>query len=156
MFNTKTKENIMALSYKLVKNNNEASPYFNKYRAQAVIVGEMDIKAISDLIQRNCTVKKSDCMAVLTELIEVMKDALGEGKKVTLDGLGSFKVGIKGNYADSEAEYSTAVNVKGFRVNFTPAYNVVKTGSYVDEEGVTHVKKAAVADLTKDIKLRQY
>ena len=146
----------MALSYKLVKNNNEASPYKNKYRAQAVIVGEMDIKAIADLIQRNCTVKKSDCVAVLTELIEVMKDALGEGKKVTLDGLGSFKPTIHGTYADTEAEYSTAINVKSIGVNFQPAYNVIKTGTYVDDEGVTHVKKAHVADLTKDIKLRQY
>ena len=146
----------MALSYRLVKNKNATSPHYNKYFAKAVITGEIGTKGVADLIQRNCTVKRSDVVAVLTELADVLKDSMSEGKKVTLDGLGSFKPSIKGKYATTEEEFSANRHISGFRVNFTPEYNLVKTGTWVDDDGVEHVKKTAVADLTKDIKVREY
>jgi hypothetical protein len=33
-----------------------------------------DLSALAERIQRNCTAKKSDVLAVLTELVEVMQD----------------------------------------------------------------------------------
>ena len=144
------------ISYKLVKNTNEASPYFEKFYAKAVHTETTDLNAMADRIQRNCSLKKSDVLGVLTELVEVLKDELQASHVVRINGLGMFKVGLRSTYADSEAEFNAATNVTGYRVNFRPEYNIVKTGQYVDEEGVTRVKRAAVADLTKDIKLKQY
>ena len=41
-------------------------------------------------LQRNCTVKKADILAVLDELVETMRDQLQDSKRVKLDGFGSF------------------------------------------------------------------
>ena len=146
----------MALSFKLFRNRNSSSAYYNKYFAKAVITGELNTMAVAEIIQRNCTVKRSDVVAVVLELIEVLKDALADGKKVRFEGLGSFKPSISGVHADTAEEFSISKHIKGFRVNFTPEYKIVKTGTYIDEEGVEHVKRSAVFDLTKDIQVRQY
>lgn len=145
----------MAVKYRLMKNNNKQSAYFNQFYAKAAITDEVNLNTLSERIQRNCSMKKSDVLAVLTELVEVMKDELQSSHSVRIDGLGMFKIGIKGSYAKTVEEFNPATNIHGYRVNFRPSFTTIKTGTYFDEaKGVTKVKKAAVAELTKDITVK--
>ena len=75
---------------------------------------------LAAIMQRNCTLKKADIVAVISELIETMADQLQDSKRVKLNGFGSFKIGIRGEGADSAADFSISKNIKGLHVLFQP------------------------------------
>jgi len=107
--------------YKLIQNKNEEMPKaFNKWYARPVVTETIDLDYIAERIQRNSTAKKSDAKAVLTEMVEVITDALQCSQRVKIDGFGAFKVGISSRGADSEEDYSTAEHVRGMRIIFQP------------------------------------
>ena len=107
--------------YKLVQNNNEKmTEAYQKWYAKAVAIGTKNLDDISEIIQRNCTVKKSDVKAVLTELPEVLKDMLQDSYRVKIDGLGAFKIGISSKGADSVKGFSVSENVTGMHILFLP------------------------------------
>jgi predicted histone-like DNA-binding protein len=114
----------MAVLYRLQKNNNPKSTSYGNVYAKAVITDTADLQVLADRIQRNCTAKRSDVLAVLTELVEVMQDELQSGHKVKLDGFGSFKIGIRGTSAESVEKFKVLENVKGLRVNFQPEVHI--------------------------------
>ena len=91
-----------------------------KWYARAVPTACIGTRQLAEIIQRNCTVKKSDVMAVLEELVEVMKDQMQDSKRVKLDGFGSFKIGIESKGAQTAAKYSVAEHVTGLHVVFMP------------------------------------
>ena len=107
---------IMGLFYRIRRDNRIDSDHL--YYGVAVQTGMVNTNQLADIIQRNCSMKKSDVMAVLTELVEVMTDQLQSSKTVKLDGLGSFKLGIRSYGADTEEKYSVAKHVAGLRVKF--------------------------------------
>ena len=118
----------MAVLYRLSQNNNEESKVYGKWFAQAVMTGTVDTDELATIMQRNCTVKKSDILAVITELIETMQDQLQNSKRIKLNGFGAFKIGIenaKGG-AGSAADFSAGKHIKGLHVLFQPE---VKTDS---------------------------
>ena len=114
----------MAVLYRLQKNLNSKSSSYGKVYAKAVVTNTIDLNMLADRIQRNCSAKRSDVLAVLTELVEVMQDELQNGHKVKLDGFGSFKIGIRGTTAESVEQYKITENVKGLRVNFQPEVHI--------------------------------
>ena len=146
----------MAIAYRLVKNNDASSAYNGQYYAKAVITDEITLEELSERVQRNCSMKKSDVYAVLTEFVEVLKDELQASHKIIVDGLGTFKIGIKGTYAKTVQAFNPSTNISGFRVNFRPEASRVKTGTYTDSEGVTRVKYAYISDLTNGATVQKY
>lgn len=114
----------MAVLYRLQKNNNPNSTSYGHVYAKAVITDTANLQVLADRIQRNCTAKRSDVLAVLTELVEVMQDELQSGHKVKLDGFGSFKIGIRGTSAESAEKFKVSENVTGLRVNFQPEVHI--------------------------------
>jgi predicted histone-like DNA-binding protein len=108
----------------------EGSKAYGKWYAQAVMTGVVDTNALATIMQRNCTVKKADILAVITELIETMQDQLQDSKRVKLDGFGSFKIGIENEKggALTAADFSTNKNVKGLHVLFLPEVKTDSTG----------------------------
>ncbi|MBO4485843.1 MAG: DNA-binding protein, partial [Prevotella sp.] len=72
------------------------------------------------MIQDNVSVKRADVIAVLDELVNVMKLWLQESYRVSLDGFGSFKIGLATKPADTAKDFSAAKHVVGSRVNFQP------------------------------------
>ena len=106
----------MALLYKLVRDNRKDSN--NLWYGKAVQINSIDMEGIAEIIQRNCTVKKSDVLAVLTELVETMTDQLQNSVTVKLDGFGTFKIGLKTVGAVKAEDFSVSRNVTGLRVNF--------------------------------------
>ena len=97
----------MAVFYRLYQNNNEYFVNKGKWYARATMTETVDMKKLAERIQRNCTAKRSDVWAVLTELVEVMQDELQASHRVKLDGFGAFKIGIQSK-------------AKGLRVIFQP------------------------------------
>ena len=106
----------MALLYKLVRDNRKDSN--NLWYGKAVQINSIDMEGIAEIIQRNCTVKKSDVLAVLTELVETMTDQLQNSVTVKLDGFGTFKIGLKTVGAVKAEDFAVSRNVRGLRVNF--------------------------------------
>ena len=118
------------MSQKFIKsqNKNEQSSAYGKYFAMAVYDSHfIGTEELSDFIQRQASVKKSDIKAVLQELGEALKHFFELGQKIKLDGIGIFKVGISSSTADTEAG-CTASLVKRSRVNFQPETTAVLKG----------------------------
>ena len=80
----------MALLYKIVRDNRKNST--NLYYGRAVQINTIDTDGLADIIQRNCTLKKSDVIAVIAELVEVMTDQLQNSVTVKLNNFGTFEV----------------------------------------------------------------
>ena len=114
----------MAVFFRHYQNNNPNSKQVGKWYERAVITETVNTDAIAEKIQRNCTVKKSDVKAVITELVEVMQDELQASKRVKLDGFGSFKISIKSAPADSLDTFSVKEHIKGLKVLFQPETKV--------------------------------
>ena len=113
----------MAVNYKLYQCNREGK-FKGKWYARAVQTGVVGTDDLAEVMQRNCTLKKSDIKAVLTELVEVLQDELQNSKRVRLEGLGSFKLGISSLAAETAKDYVPAKHVKGIHVLFMPETKV--------------------------------
>uniref|UniRef100_A0AB33JB12 HU domain-containing protein n=2 Tax=unclassified Prevotella TaxID=2638335 RepID=A0AB33JB12_9BACT len=109
----------MAVNYKLYQCK-RAGKFNGKWYARAVHNGVIGTDELAEIMQRNCTLKKSDIKAVLTELVEVLQDELQNSKRVRLDGLGSFKLGISSSAAETAKDYSPVKHVRGVHVLFMP------------------------------------
>ena len=97
----------MAVFYRLHQDQSTGTKRSGKWYARAVPTACIGTRQLAEIIQRNCTVKKSDVMAVLEELVEVMKDQMQDSKRVKLDGFGSFKIGIESKGAQHRVEGCT-------------------------------------------------
>lgn len=110
----------MAIKYRLYQDNREKSPQKGKWYAKAVPDEVVDTDQLAELIQRNSSMKRSDVLAVLTELSEVLRDQLLTGNRVKINGMGSFKVGFSSKPADTRAEWVPTTHVTSTRINFQP------------------------------------
>ena len=111
----------MAHFYKLVQNMNEQMPKaYKKWFARPVYADTIDLDGVAELIQRNSTAKKSDARAVLTEMVEVIGDALKDSKRVHIDGFGTFKLGLSSNGVDAVDDFNVNKDIRGARILFQP------------------------------------
>ena len=122
----------MSVFYRLSQVTSPKAKGYGKWYPRAVITQTVETEELAAIMQRNCTLKKADIVAVISELIETMQDQLQDSKRVKLNGFGSFKIGIKGEGADSAADFSVSKNVKGLHVLFMP--EVKKDGSGVRQK----------------------
>jgi predicted histone-like DNA-binding protein len=93
----------------------------------------IDSRGLAEIIQRNCTVKKADVLAVIEELVEVMRDQMQDSKRVKLDGFGSFKIGINCRGARSAKAFTVNDNIEGLHVVFTPERTHDQAGNRVKQ-----------------------
>ena len=147
---TKTKL-IMAILYKLWQDNRKTSLYPGKWYAKAVHQTTVGLSDVAERIQRNCSMKKSDVQAVLTEMVEVLKDELQNSNIVRLDGFGSFKVGMKTKPAATAAAFNAAKNVAGYRINFLPASHSLPNG--VNTKG--HARHTVIRNLLEGVNCKE-
>ena len=114
------KADTLTVFYRLHQDQSVGTKRSGKWYARMVPTATINTRILAEIIQRNCTVKKSDVMAVIEELVEVMKDQMQDSKRVKLDGFGSFKIGIESKGAQTAGKYSVAEHVKGLHVVFMP------------------------------------
>lgn len=113
----------MALKFKLYKSNRKGETQ-GKWYARAMHDETVDIDALAEIMQANCTVKASDIVAVLRELVETMTRELQSSKRVKINGFGTFKVGISSKGADSADEYKASTHIRGAHVLFQPEASI--------------------------------
>ena len=115
----------MAITYKVLKCKNpngvDGTTY---YSSRAVKTGDYDFDDIADDIAFATTCTKGDAMAVLASIKPFIEKALLAGKRVVLNDLGSFHIGIHGKCYPEAAldsdEFSPSAMITGHRVVFRP------------------------------------
>jgi len=122
----------MMLNYRTYQNKNSENNGYGKWYARAVIRESIGIEEIATKMQDNCTVKRADILAVLSELGPTMRDLLQDSKRVVIPYMGAFKLGLKTEGTDTEDEF-TAKNVKGVKVLFQPTTRVLANGRRIQE-----------------------
>ena len=106
------------ISYKLYQDLRKKGGTMLWY-ARAIHNQTVDLSALAERIEHNCSMTKGDVLAVLTELVVVMKDELENSNKVCLDGFGTFYIGmINKTGADEKDDWNAAEYLKGYRCGF--------------------------------------
>lgn len=90
-----------------------------KFYAQAVYSGEVDLNELAYFAAKQSTVSKADCYAVLISLLEMIVYHLGEGKIVRMGDLGSFRVSVSSE-GQELAEDLTVSAIKKAKIIFSP------------------------------------
>lgn len=140
----------MSLLYRLEKNNNAESAAYGKYYAKAVMTGDISTDELANIMQENCTVKRSDIKAVLTELGSTMTRELQNSHRVIIDGLGAFKLGISSKGVINPEEFDVKKHLKNVHVNFLPASTIDSSGTRIKTfVGGAKVKEAPLNTLVK-------
>lgn len=88
-----------------------------KYFAKAVSTGTIDFERLAYLVSNQCTVRESDCYAVLLALEHNMLDELQQGKVVNFGRIGNFQIGVKSNREETPEEV-TGTTIKSAHLNF--------------------------------------
>lgn len=73
----------MPILYKLRQDNRKNSVNKGKWYARSIMNGTtVGTNELANIMQRNCTLKKSDIIAVIAELVETMADQLQNSMRV--------------------------------------------------------------------------
>lgn len=118
----------MAVKYKIYQSNRKGD-FQGKWYARAQHEGIISTNEIADIIQNNCSVKRSDVLAVISELVEVMNTQLQNSMKVKLDRFGTFKLGITTTPASTAKEFTATSNISGVHVLFAPELTIDAKGT---------------------------
>ena len=102
----------MAIQCTLEKSRTE-----EKYFARARKTGKVGMTESAEEIQRNCSATCGDVTLVLTELMDVIRDHLLNGEEVTIDGLGSFRVGVTSDSVTNPAAFKKS-NIRSVNLKF--------------------------------------
>ena len=141
------------MSQKFIKsqNKNSQSPAFGKYFATAVYDNHfIGTEELSEFIQRQASVKKSDIKAVLQELGEAFKHFFELGQKIKLDGIGIFKVGFS-SIGVPKLEDCGAKTITTRRVLFQPETTRVVVGQQKMNDGSVKQKYVNAITMLKDV-----
>lgn len=133
----------MSVKYRKVKNNRKGSATRGKIYGKAVVDGVIRTKEIAEKIGKRCTLTEPDIIAVINALETEIAYALADGKRVILDGFGSFKVGISTSPADTPKKFTIA-NIKGFHVVFAPAIEM-----YMNKRIKSMLRSVKVEEMTE-------
>ena len=108
------------INYRLVQDKSSNPRKSGKWYAKAVIGQTVTTDQIADRIQKNCSMKKSDVVAVLSELAEVIADIVKESQRAQLDGIGCFKAGLSSRGAESEDKFEVQKHIKNLHLIYQP------------------------------------
>lgn len=90
-----------------------------KFYAHAISAGEVDLERLAYLVSNQCTVRESDCYAVLLALMHNVLDELRQGRVVEMGILGRFQVGVRSNGLDLQEDVNASA-VRSAHLNFRP------------------------------------
>jgi predicted histone-like DNA-binding protein len=141
----------MAQKFIKSQNKNSHSQAFGKYYAKAVYDNHfIGTEELSDYIQNQASVKKSDIKAVLQELGEAFKHFFEMGQKIKLDGIGIFKVGFS-SIGVAKIEDCGAQTITTRRVLFQPETSRVIVGQKKLLNGSVKQKYVNAIGMLKDV-----
>ena len=110
----------MAVNYKAVpKRNPSKQDEAPKFYAQVVSSGDMTVRQLAKQISAISTVSVADTMAVIEAFLEVVPQALADGKIVRLGDFGSFNLAVNSEGA-VDATTLSKNQIKKVSVRFRP------------------------------------
>lgn len=110
----------MAIHYRISKRKNNISETSEvNYILQSVSTGEVDIDQLCYEISSETTLSEADIRAVLIALGGKLKEHLGNGKTVSLENIGRFKIGFK-SVGKPDQSLLNAKEVSKFHINYQP------------------------------------
>ena len=118
----------MSVRYKKYQIKMKSSKNNGKWYGRAVSLGHVKTKDLATEISHSTTVTRADVMAVLIELSESLRRHLQNSMTVDLEGLGSFRVGMKTSVADKPEDFKTT-NIKGYNIIYKPERKFVLSAS---------------------------
>ncbi|MCI2088796.1 MAG: HU family DNA-binding protein [Prevotella sp.] len=114
----------MSVAYKLYQLNHKGNKSNGLWCARPCTSDTIDVNKLAEKIQSRCTVTLPDIVAVISALVDAMREGLQEGKRIYIDRFGTFKVGIHCIPAPTAKDFSVASNVKRLHVLFHPITTV--------------------------------
>ena len=102
---------------KVARPNPQDNTADNKFYAQLKASGKTDLERLAYLVSNQSTVREGDCYAVILSLIHNVIDELKQGRTVKLDKLGTFKLSVRSEGANTKGEL-TQTNIKSLHVHF--------------------------------------
>ncbi len=111
----------MSVQIKLIKNNIKRSSSYGKYFAKTVSTGEITLRKLAEEACSNCSIKRSDMIAVITELEDMMKHRLADGKTIVIDGIGRFSLRAESIGVDDPKTFNIRRHMKRTICRFLPA-----------------------------------
>jgi predicted histone-like DNA-binding protein len=137
----------MAIFYKLIQDNRRNAANPGSWYARAAHPVKINTSQLADIMQSNCTVKHSDILAVLRELADTIRLQLQDSKSVSIDNLGTFKVGLRSAGSETVKDFNVKKHIKSLHITFLPECEV-------DADSGKHIKKllrgASVRELPKN------
>ena len=109
----------MAVSFTLTQKGNPSNPDApKKFYAQAKASGELTFRKLSkEIAEGGTTVSDTDVLAVLNDLIKVLRRHLSNGEIVRFGDFGSFQIAITSEGAETAAKFNASL-IKGGKVTF--------------------------------------
>ena len=109
---------IMAyIKYKIYKNTGSAG-VMNKFYARAYHDETIDIEGLAEHISNHNTVySKGTIHGVLMDMVGCIRELLLDSKKVKLDNLAIFSLGLSSRPADSPSDFSASTNIVKAYIN---------------------------------------
>ena len=113
----------MAILYRMKKDTRRHTAHPGKWFPYPVNTGTIETDELARIVQRNCSAKRSDVMAVLIELSEVIQQLLLDSHRVRLDGIGSLMVGISSDPSDMPEDFNRK-KIRNLHICFKPEANL--------------------------------
>ena len=121
----------MPICYKVVKCRNPKYPEMAYFKGTAVKTGDYTFDELAEDIALATTCTKGDIMAVLASIKPFITKALLNGRRVVLNDLGAFIMGVRGKCYNAERmateDFSPSAMIKGWTLKFQPEVKLKKS-----------------------------
>ena len=106
------------IKYRIYKNNNRAAGKQGKFYARAYHDETIGLEELSEHMSRhNTPYSKGTIHGVLKDMVVCVRELLLDSKKVKLDNLAIFSLGLKTTPADSAETFTTSANIVKAYIN---------------------------------------
>lgn len=110
----------MSVFYALHQDQSTGTKRSGKWYARAKTTATYETRDIARIVERNATAKESDVRAVIREMVDVLQRQCQEGKRVVIEGLGWFKIGIESKGAATAKAFNVKEHITGAHIVFQP------------------------------------
>ena len=121
----------MPITYKVAKCRNPKNPDVDYFKGTAVKTGDYTFEELTEDIALATTCTKGDIMAVLASIKPFITKALLAGRRVVLNDLGAFIMGVRGKCYNAERmateDFSPSAMIKGWTLKFQPEVKLKKS-----------------------------
>jgi len=96
----------------------------SKYYACTQINDSISLKMFAGLIEKQTTVSRADCTAVLVSAVDNLVTELQRGNQVEFGELGKFRLQLTSTGVDNPADFRSDVNITGANIQYIPGEGV--------------------------------